>query len=387
MIELKTFYRRMERSFGDENRRSSPLKFAVRWLPHLVEDLGEAFGLSTAHLYVRRHDAFSLAGNWGSPCPSIAGDLDERLLAGRPAIEFPWTGVSAAGDIALLELDEDAALVAALFFSRAGSGDGAGARDHLGVLSSLQYAVRQHRRRHELEDLVEQARVIQTSLLPAGPIAFGEYDIAAISVPARRVGGDVFDIIELDVETIAIAVADASGHGLPAALQARDVITGLRMGVERDLKITRTIEKLNRVIHRSGLVTRFISMVFGELESNGNFSYINAGHPPPLLVDDRGVHELTVGGMILGPNPLASYKLGFAHVDRGASLVMYTDGVIEHRNERGEMFGVAGVTGWLTDQRSARAEEAIADLIDRLRAFAPGRFEDDVTAVYLRRPL
>ncbi len=158
------------------------------------------------------------------------------------------------------------------------------------------------------------------------------------------------------------------------------------MGVERDLKITRTIEKLNRVIHRSGLVTRFVSMVFGELESNGNFSYINAGHPPPLLLDDHGIHELSVGGMILGPNPLAVYKLGFSHVDRGAALVMYTDGVIEHRNDRGEMFGVSEVARWLTDHRLSAAEPAVADLVDRLRAFSAGRFEDDVTIVYLRRP-
>ena len=387
MIELKTFYRRMEHAFGDGGRRSSPQRFAARWLPHLLEDLGSAFGMHGAQLYVRGHGSFSLAGSWGDPCPAIAAELDERLMKGRAAIEFPWTGVSAAGDLALLEMDEDAALVAALFFTRLESGSSVEAPEHLGILSSLQYAVRQQRQRHKLENLVEQARVIQTSLLPAGPIVFGDYDIAAISLPAHRVGGDVYDVLELDAETLAIAVADASGHGLPAALQARDVITGLRMGVERDLKITRTIEKLNRVIHRSGLVTRFVSMVFGEIETNGNFSYINAGHPPPLLVDDHGIHELSVGGMILGPNPLAAYKLGFAHVDRGAALVMYTDGVIEHRNDRGEMFGVSEVARWLTDQRSAAAAQAVADLLDRLRAFAPGRFEDDVTVVYLRRPL
>ena len=343
--------------------------------------------MHAAHLYGRRDGTYALTGRWGSPAADIAAELRERIIHGGAPLEFPWTGLTAAGDVALLEMDDDAAWIAALFFTRP---DGSGASDttgQLGVLSSLQYAVRQHRQRHELENLVEQARAIQTSLLPAGPVTFAGYDLAAVSLPAQRVGGDVYDLIELDPETLAIAVADASGHGLAAALQARDVITGLRMGVERDLKITRTIEKLNRVIHRSGLVTRFVSMVFGELESNGNFAYINAGHPPPLLADEHGIHALSVGGMLLGPNPHATYKLGFAHVDRGAALVMYTDGVIEHRSESGEMFGVAGVRRWLTDCRGTRAEPALAELIDRLREFAPGRFEDDVTVVYVRRQL
>src|SRR5204863_805654 len=128
---------------------------------------------------------------------------------------------------------------------------------------------------------------IQLSLLPNGHPSFGDFDLAAKSLPAQPVGGDVFDFIHIDRDTLGIAVADSSGHGLPAALQARDVVTGLRMGVERDLKLQRMVEKLNRIIHRSGLVSRFISLIFGELEKNGNFSYINAGHPPGLLRDRR----------------------------------------------------------------------------------------------------
>src|SRR5437899_220434 len=144
-------------------------------------------------------------------------------------------------------------------------------------------------RRRELEDLFAQARAIQLSLLPHGRPSFGECDIAAVSVPAQSVGGDLYDFIHVDRDTLGVAVADSSGHGLPAALQARDVATGLRMGVERDLKLQRVVERLNRVIHQSGLTSRFISMFFGELERNGNLSYINAGHPPPLLLDASGV--------------------------------------------------------------------------------------------------
>src|SRR4029077_16305040 len=94
-------------------------------------------------------------------------------------------------------------------------------------------------------------------LLPAAPPSFGDFDIAAVSLPALRVGGDLYDFIPLDEATLSLPIADASGPGLPAALQARDVATGLRMGVERDLKITRTVEKLNRVLHDRGHAARF----------------------------------------------------------------------------------------------------------------------------------
>jgi len=254
------------------------------------------------------------------------------------------------------------------------------------VLNSLRYAMRQHLRRRELEDLFEQARAVQVSLLPDGRPAFADYDICAASVPAQSVGGDLYDFIHIDADVLALAVADASGHGLPAALQARDVVTGLRMGVERDLKVTRMIEKLNRVIHRSGLSSRFVSLVFGELERNGNFSYVNAGHPAPLLLDDRGVHALSVGGMILGPDPAALYKLGFAHLDRGGALALFSDGVPEHGTTSGRPFGDERIVEWLGQWRGGPSDAAINDLLVRLRAHDDGTpFDDDVTVVLIRR--
>ena len=146
------------------------------------------------------------------------------------------------------------------------------------------------------------------------------------------------------------------------------------------------VERLNRVIHQSGLSSRFISLFFGELERNGNLSYINAGHPPPLLLDTRGVRELNMGGMLLGPDPLAAYKMGFVHVDRGASLVAYTDGVIERENDEGELFGLEGLRAWLSETAQTPAEDAVAELLHRLSEFGQSRpFEDDVTILLVRR--
>ena len=124
---------------------------------------------------------------------------------------------------------------------------------------------------------------IQQSLLVEEPPPFAGYDIAARSVPAEEVGGDFFDFLPFDDEMLGLAIGDASGHGLPAALLVRDVVTGLRMGIEKDLKIAHVFARLNRVIHRSNLSSRFVSVFYGELEANGNLVYVNAGHQPPLL--------------------------------------------------------------------------------------------------------
>jgi sigma-B regulation protein RsbU (phosphoserine phosphatase) len=114
------------------------------------------------------------------------------------------------------------------------------------------------------------------------------------------------------------------------------------------------VERLNRVIHQSGLTSRFISLFFGELERNGNLSYINAGHPPPLLQDARGIRELSVGGMLLGPDPGATYKMGFVHVDRGASLIAYSDGVIEREDARAILAGRRGLAAGAAMRRRGR---------------------------------
>ena len=391
MIESKSFYRRIEAAFTGLHEVHSELAFAEQLAPRLLHQLAHALAVAAVHVYERRGAHVERAGAWGAHSPDLAAELAERFMPiGDQQIgELPWVGETRAGRIGLLNAGEDSdAPLIALILAPPGELRGTPSRSELtSALTSLRYAILQNLHRRELEDLFEQARAVQLSLLPPGRPHFADYDICAMSVPAQSVGGDLYDFITIDAETMALAVADASGHGLPAALQARDVATGLRMGVERDFKVTRMIEKLNRVIHRSGLSTKFVSLVFGELEKNGNFWYVNAGHPSPLIVDDKGVHELTVGGMIIGPAPDSLYKLGFAHLDRGASMVLYSDGVIERAIEHGREFGMEGLSRWLTDWREGPAAAAVNDLLVRLREQDHGTpFEDDVTVMMVRRP-
>jgi len=396
MIESKAFYRKIEKAFAGSDNARTRERFAAGFAPRLFEYLGGPLGLDALHLYERRGNKLTAAKHWGAHRPDIGAELQSRGAVnssgerpdGDDAIhELPWVGDTTAGRAGVFAVGTLDGPLIAVFPGEAGGLRAAPSRaELLSALNSIVYSIRQRLERGRLEDLFEQARTIQLSLLPPGRREFAGFDVFASSTPAQSVGGDLYDFLDIDPETLGIAVADASGHGLPAALQARDVATGLRMGVERDLKITRMVERLNRVIHQSGLSSRFISLFFGELERNGNLSYINAGHPPPLLLDTRGVRELSVGGMLLGPDPGATYKLGFVHVDRGASLLAYSDGVFEREDASGETYGRERLGEWLQATAQLPAEDAVADLLQRLSEFGDGHaFEDDVTVMLVRR--
>lgn len=390
MIQSKSFYRRLEQVFEGAGRVRHHERFAHRIAPALLELLGSTLGVNAVHVYERRKEGFGTPKRFGKDFGDMGADIARRFSSpGEDAIkELPWVGEMPAGRVGMVAVGAADGPLLVMFGPSAGEQDRSPTHaEFLSAIHSLLYAMRQHLERRELEDLFEQARAIQMSLLPQNQCAFEGYDIYSMSTPAQSVGGDLYDYLQVSANTLGLAVADASGHGLPAALQARDVAVGLRMGVERDLKITSMVAKLNAVIHRSGLSSRFISLFFGELETNGNFSYINAGHPPALLQDAHGIRELSVGGMVLGPDPDAQYKMGYVHVDRGATLVLYSDGVIERGTAWGrEPFGFTQLKKWMRDWKKGPAEAAVKDLFERLAQHEPGKpFDDDVTVMLVRR--
>jgi sigma-B regulation protein RsbU (phosphoserine phosphatase) len=209
--------------------------------------------------------------------------------------------------------------------------------DILFSLGIVRHSVNQQLRRERMEGIFEEARKIQSSILPRRAPAYGDFDMYGRSEPMERVGGDFFDYIPVTDKILGLTIADVSGHGLPAALQVRDIYMGLRMGLARDFKIVRTVERMNRIIHRSTLTSRFVSLFYGELELNGVFIYVNAGHPPPFhLAAGGGVTYLEAGGPVLGPLAEASYERGFVIMKPGDMLVFYTDGIVETRGRAGQ---------------------------------------------------
>jgi sigma-B regulation protein RsbU (phosphoserine phosphatase) len=202
--------------------------------------------------------------------------------------------------------------------------------DLMATLNIVRLAINQKLREERMLEIMEDARQIQHSILPRHLPSPGEFEIAARSSAAEIVGGDFYDVITLDEKMFVVVVADATGHGLPAALQVRDVFTGLRMGLSREFKLTRTLERLNEIIHHSRLATKFVSLFLAEIHANGTVLYCNAGHPPALLIGaDRSTGRLRKGGLIIGPTPDAKYDIGVADLSPGDMLVLYTDGITE----------------------------------------------------------
>lgn len=254
----------------------------------------------------------------------------------------------------------------------------------------LRHAINDKLRSERLADVLNEARRIQTSLLPRRVPRFGPFELAARSEPVDVVGGDFYDFIPMSDKIQGIAIADSSGHGLPAALQVRDIHMGLRMGLSRDFKIVRTVERMNHIIHHGTLTRRFVSMFYGELEQNGLFIYVNAGHPAPLFLDNNGrVRELRAGGPVLGPLPDASYTRGFVNLKPGSLVVMVTDGILEaHGGADGDQeFGKPRLLESVTENQTGSAKQIVDAIFAAVDTFVEGRApDDDRTALVIKHP-
>ena len=233
-------------------------------------------------------------------------------------------------------------------------------------------------------DLLE-ARVVQTSLLPKTSPSLSGFTCAARTTPAEVVGGDFYDWMTLREDSVVFAIGDASGHGIPAALQVRDVVTGLRMGLAMDFRLAHIAARLNQVVYRSDLATRFVSVFFGELEDTGNFIYVNAGHVPPLIVRPDGIEELTARGLVLGPNPDARYRRGYARLGPGDLLVLYTDGIIERASSADQQFGEGPFRQLLREGRDKPPEQLVEDIFSSADVHGTGSWGDDATLVIVKR--
>lgn len=264
--------------------------------------------------------------------------------------------------------------------------------DILSSLAVVRRAINDKIRRARVEDVFQQAQAIQTSILPRTMPELPGFQIAARNHSMEHMGGDLYDFIPLSEKIVGITIADASGHGLPAALQVRDVHVGLRMGVARDFKVVRTMERLNTIIHENSLSSRFVSVIYGELESNGNFLYVNAGHPPGFhLAADGTVTYLVHGGPVLGPLPAASYERGMVDVEPGDLLVVFTDGITEALRDgdslRAEEYGTERLLALVREHQGASANEVVDAVFESVEAWTAGTPPlDDRTVVAVTCP-
>jgi sigma-B regulation protein RsbU (phosphoserine phosphatase) len=256
--------------------------------------------------------------------------------------------------------------------------------DILFSLNLVRYAINQRLRAERYESLIVEAQRIQQSILPQRVPQYAGYDIWGKTVPAEIVSGDFYDFIPISEQILGLAIADGSGHGLPAALVVRDIYMGLRMATDRDFKIVRTVEKLNHIIHRSRLTTKFVSLFYGELETGGVLIYCNAGHNYPFILrTNNRIEALPSGGPVLGPTPDASYTRGYAKLNPGDLLCLYSDGIVEAHDRNDREFGMERLERAVRANRSKTAKEIGEEVLARVARW--GRVDpDDRTIVIVK---
>ena len=233
---------------------------------------------------------------------------------------------------------------------------------------------------------LEQAAQIQKSLLPIMPPNIPGYQIAGRSQPAELVGGDLFDYFKFDSEQYGFCIGDASGHGIPAALMVRDVVIGLRVGLEKNMQTVYTIKKLNSVLYQNNYSARFISLFYSEMERNGNLFYINAGHPSPLLLKGSEIVELDSTGLLLGALPEIGLRRSYISIPPKGVLVLYTDGILERENKKGEEFGPVRLKKVIQRFRDKNADEIMNAIFHEADEFGKSKkWKDDATVVVVKR--
>ena len=398
MIEPKTFYRKLDVLLRKIGKERSGKNFLFSIATELEETFGADLHISNGRIYQEDVEDFELIG---PPGKEELKQVAEKIPIDSDAVQRVLQFGSYIYDDPSLTIDSyvsrrgEYAIPVAFAVVRSPEErwlfvfelTGGWVREEIEFCMNAVRAALNYRLFSEaIKSDLQQAAHIQQSLLPARPPKMRGYDIAARSLPAELVGGDLYDFFYFDEEMFGISVGDASGHGLPAALLVRDVVTGLRMGMEKEMKMVQTLKKLNRVIHRSTYSTRFVSLFYGEIESNGNIIYANAGHPAPLLVHGSQLKELKANGIILGALPEISLSRAYAYFEPGGLLVMYSDGIFERRNGEDQAYGLARLKELVLRNQSKSAQE-ILDLIFRAVAeHGEGTsWEDDATVVVVKR--
>lgn len=253
------------------------------------------------------------------------------------------------------------------------------------LISTLRFMLAQQLRNESIHNEYEQARLVQTSLLPQDFAVTPAFDIHCQSRSCDIVSGDAYDVFAIDGETTAVLVADALGHGFPAALQARDVIIGIRMGIRKGIKLSFIMQDLNKIINQTKLTSRFVSVFLGELENNGNLFYVNAGHIPPIYIHGEVVARAEIRNVVVGPLEHVNYKMGFFHIDHGGTLAMFTDGIVEALDADGQEFGRERLIAVIRANIERGAREIVAAVFAAVDAHSDHVQYDDMTMMIIKR--
>ena len=234
---------------------------------------------------------------------------------------------------------------------------------------------------------LDTAGEIQLSLLREPDFQTSEISIHSKMQAARTVGGDYYDIVELDDGRLAFVVADVAGKGIPAALLMTLLQGSLRSLLSSGLRGAELLTRLNDYLVANTPGNRMITCFYGELDpASGELRYVNAGHNPPYLYDESGVVRLDPTAVVLGVLDGAPFVEEKTQLGEGARLLLYTDGVTEAANPADEEFGEQRLEQLIREKGASEPSSLIETIFDSVIAFCgKAKPADDMTMMVVSR--
>lgn len=238
-----------------------------------------------------------------------------------------------------------------------------------------------------LEADFDMASRIQATLLPRNSVQTGGWEICYRYEPAGPVGGDYWDLIRAadGTDGMLFVLADVAGKGLAASLLVTHLHAIFHSLIPFGLSVTDLVTRANRLLCESKLNSLYATLVCGRLAASGEIELCNAGHLPPVLASAGGVISIAATGVPVGLFRESDYTTTTLTTKPGDSLLLYTDGLTEAQNGKGE-YGLERVVRLAERQRHQPAQELLGCLAEDLETYLAGApRHDDLTLVALRR--
>jgi phosphoserine phosphatase RsbU/P len=242
--------------------------------------------------------------------------------------------------------------------------------------------------KERLEREMHLASEIQRQILPKGAPLVPGFDLVGWYRPARQVGGDYYDLFQIQGDRIGLVVGDVSGKGMPAALMVSTLHSGLHLLLDHLEFGPVLLERLNRHIVESSAANKFITMLLAELDPRtGVLHYMNAGHNPAILLRrDGSVDQLGAGGLPLGLMLQARFQSRALTLEPGDLLCVYSDGITEAESPSDEEFGMGRLIDLLRRERYRPLQELVEAIPQKVGEHSQGLPQgDDQTLVLMRR--
>ncbi|MBV8072748.1 MAG: PP2C family protein-serine/threonine phosphatase [Acidobacteriaceae bacterium] len=248
---------------------------------------------------------------------------------------------------------------------------------------------RETAQRERLNRELEIAREVQEHLFPQRLPSVAGIDYCGLCRPAREVGGDYYDFLELPDGRLGFAIGDVSGKGVGAALMMASLEASLRALASVIDHPAELMDRVNRQVLQASAANRYATLFYAQYDPvSRRLSYVNAGHNPPVVLRNSGgsyqVLRLEAGGPVIGLWP-HRYEQGLFSHELGDLVVLFTDGVSESMNARLEEWGEDRLIEFAKASHGLPALDSVRQILAGAEAFAAGAPQhDDMTLVVLR---